>query len=254
VSQIAQVLCLLTATAELAVAQDSVRCVPEGRLGPQTLPAGYAMSALVQDVAGGLSRDGHEPTSTAGTVSRPRVSSVRGPSICLAGPARTPKQTGPRAIPLGHALAERSGSTSADPFASPARARSELCLIQSATFMHFGETWRTCERSFRSSSCLSETLLPRTASSSGCAREVTNTSCSLVPGRWGDTVGLAGRGLLMHGTGTPRAIVERPTYERWIVRSAPGSLGRLWLFDDPQRPEDRGLYYCDFAVESVCRG
>ena len=74
------------------------------------------------------------------------------------------------------------------------------------------------------------------------------------PWTMGRYSGRAAGGTLMHGEGTTRAVVERPVYERWIVRSAPGSIGRLWLFDDPQRPEDRGLYYFDFAVEFACRG
>jgi hypothetical protein len=62
------------------------------------------------------------------------------------------------------------------------------------------------------------------------------------------------RGGSMHGEGTARATAERPSYERWVVRSAPGSIARLWLFDDPQKPEDRGLYYFSFAVQFDCAG
>jgi hypothetical protein len=55
-----------------------------------------------------------------------------------------------------------------------------------------------------------------------------------------------------HGDGTTRAIVERPAFSRWIVRSGPNSVGRLWLVDDVQRPVDQGLYYFDFAVQFDC--
>jgi len=59
-------------------------------------------------------------------------------------------------------------------------------------------------------------------------------------------------GNTIHGDGTSRASAERPRYERWLVRSAPQSIGRLWLFDDPQKPVDRGLYFFDFVVQFDC--
>jgi hypothetical protein len=51
-----------------------------------------------------------------------------------------------------------------------------------------------------------------------------------------------------HGEGTTRAVITRETPTTWLIRSGPGSMGRLWDNRDPSHPVDLGLYYFSFDV------
>lgn len=52
----------------------------------------------------------------------------------------------------------------------------------------------------------------------------------------------------MHGEGTSLARLVHPTPEVWIVSASPGSLARLWSFEDRTRPIDRGLYHFSLSL------
>ena len=51
-----------------------------------------------------------------------------------------------------------------------------------------------------------------------------------------------------HGRGTSRAAVTRTSTDRWIVRSPPDAVARLWDNSDPAHPRDLGLYSFTFEV------
>lgn len=51
-----------------------------------------------------------------------------------------------------------------------------------------------------------------------------------------------------HGDGTTRASITRTSADRWIVRSGPSAIGRLWDNSDPAHPRDLGLYAFTFEV------
>lgn len=245
---------LLAVAAQCVLAQDSLRCVPEGRLGPQTLPAGYAMSATVEDIAGGLSSDGRgiylngrDGIATPGIFGAWALNlwSWAGSD----GQTNQPRSnyTGPRP---GRALRFNLGRPVAGSGARPLgtvldtvgrihafwRDLEDVRTVVPILLMHVNDTVTTDRVEFF------------------VRAEGHQYVLQFGPWTMGRYSGRAGAGALMHGDGTTRAVVERPQYERWIVRSSPGSIGRLWLFDDVQHPEDRGLYYFDFAVEFTCRG
>jgi len=50
----------------------------------------------------------------------------------------------------------------------------------------------------------------------------------------------------LNGNGTTRATLIRKHAATWVVRSSPGSMGRLWDNHDPSHPVDLGLYYFSF--------
>jgi hypothetical protein len=55
-----------------------------------------------------------------------------------------------------------------------------------------------------------------------------------------------------HGNGTTRALITRTTPNRWVIRSGPNSVGRLWDNSNPSHPRDLGLY--SFSYEVVFEG
>lgn len=50
------------------------------------------------------------------------------------------------------------------------------------------------------------------------------------------------------GEGTTAATITRASDSLWVVRSGPGSVGRLWNNRDPRKPVDLGLYRFSFEV------
>jgi len=55
-----------------------------------------------------------------------------------------------------------------------------------------------------------------------------------------------------HGNGTSRGLVSHTARDRWVIRSRPSSIGRLWDNSDPTHPRDLGLY--SFTYEVVFNG
>lgn len=55
------------------------------------------------------------------------------------------------------------------------------------------------------------------------------------------------------GRGTIRASVVRTALDRWVVRSGPDAIGRLWDNRDPAQPRDLGLYSFTFQVVFIGR-
>jgi hypothetical protein len=51
------------------------------------------------------------------------------------------------------------------------------------------------------------------------------------------------------GDGTIRGTITRVSETRWLVRSGPESLGRLWDNRDPSHPADLGLYRFSYLVQ-----
>lgn len=51
-----------------------------------------------------------------------------------------------------------------------------------------------------------------------------------------------------HGDGSTRASITRTPTDRWIIRSGPNAIGRLWDNSDPAHPRDLGLYSFTFEV------
>ena len=235
-------------------AQDSVRCIPESRLGPQTLPAGYALSATVEDVGSGLSSDGRGIYwNGKDGIASPGIFAAW--SLNLFSWAGSNGQTNQTRRDYTGAPPGRALRFNLDRPVPGSGARALGTVLDSVGRIHV--FWRDLQ----DVRTVVPTLLMRVRDTVTSDRvelfvRAEGHQYVLQFGPWtmGRYSGRAAGGTIMHGDGTTRAVIERPRYERWLVRSAPGSIGRLWLFDDVQRPEDRGLYYFDFAFEFTCRG
>lgn len=244
----AVVVLVLSVSVGMAQAEDVPRCVPEERYGPQTLPAGYSMTATVQDRASGLSSDGLGPY-----VDGLGVGGVFGAwalnlftwagSDGLSNRVRSGYQGPPQWRALRFDLGRPVPGSGAMPLGP---------VVDSVGRFH--AFWRDLQ----DVRTVVPILLMRVRDTVTIDRvelfvRAAGHQYVLQFGPW--TMGRYSTrgGGTIHGDGTTRAAAERLRYERWIIRSAPNSVGRLWLFDDPQKPADRGLYYFDFVVQFDCR-
>lgn len=241
------ILCITALLASVVGAQDAPRCKAVEELGAKELPAGYHLVATVLDGPRGLASDGRGPygdrndtggifaawalnifawAGSDGLTNRPRAN-YKGPPPSRAlrfDLTRPVPSSGARPLPV---VLDSVGRVHAF-FKHIADVRTVLPIVM----VPEGDTV-TIDR---------VEMLVR----------ADGHQYVLQFGPW--TMGhFSNRGAGMHGEGTTSARVERPLYGRWIVRSRPYSIGRLWLFDNPQKPEDRGLYYFDFAIQFDCR-
>jgi hypothetical protein len=56
-----------------------------------------------------------------------------------------------------------------------------------------------------------------------------------------------------HGNGTSQGVVTRTAPDRWVIRSGPNSIGRLWDNSNPAQPRDLGLYSFTYEVLFTAR-
>lgn len=52
------------------------------------------------------------------------------------------------------------------------------------------------------------------------------------------------------GEGTSQATITRESETEWVISVPEGSVARLSNYDDPNNPQDKGLYYFDFMVRA----